>query len=105
MFNDHSARSDANETTTASRHETRKPRQEHSVPWFWPFAAAIEFGEEGMRLFEDNLEFLSEAQLMSAPPAPERRAPLAAASRSEFRRVAHSTFISSVGRRSEPCGT
>jgi len=56
---------------TASRQETRKPRQEHSVPWFWPFAAAIEFGEEGMRLFQDNLKFLSEVQLINAPPAPE----------------------------------
>jgi poly(3-hydroxybutyrate) depolymerase len=61
---------------TASRQEIlRKPRQEHSVPWFWPFAAAIELGDEGMRLFEDNLEFLTEAQLMSAPPAPEWATP------------------------------
>jgi hypothetical protein len=52
MSNYRSARSSGKETMTASRHETRKPRQEHSVPWFWPFAAAIEFGEEGMRLFE-----------------------------------------------------
>lgn len=60
---------------SASRQETRKPRQEHSVPWFWPFAAAIEFGEEGMRLFEDNLKFLTEAQLINAPPAPEWATP------------------------------
>jgi hypothetical protein len=33
--------------------EIRKPRHEHSVPWFWPFAAAIEFGEEGMRLYQE----------------------------------------------------
>ena len=43
------------QATTASHQETRKPLREHSVPWFWPFAAAIEFGEEGMRLFQDNL--------------------------------------------------
>jgi poly(3-hydroxybutyrate) depolymerase len=55
--------------------ETRKPRHEHSVPWFWPFAAAIEFGEEGMRLFEDNLEFLTEVQRINAPPAPEWATP------------------------------
>ena len=30
--------------------------QEHSVPWFWPLAAAIELGEEGMRLFQRNLD-------------------------------------------------
>ena len=55
--------------------EIRKPRQEHSVPWFWPFAAAIEFGDEGLRLFQDNLEFLSEAYLINAPPAPEWATP------------------------------
>src|ERR1700694_5991151 len=75
MFNDRSARSNGKETTTASRQETRKPRQEHSVPWFWPFAAAIEFGEEGMRLYQDNLKFLTEAQLINAPPAPEWATP------------------------------
>ena len=55
--------------------ETRKPRQEHSVPWFWPFAAAIEFGEEGLRLFQDNLAFLAEAHLINAPPAPDWATP------------------------------
>jgi poly(3-hydroxybutyrate) depolymerase len=75
MFNDHSARSNGNETTTTPRHETRRPRQEHSVPWFWPFAAAIEFGEEGKRLFQDNLEFIAEAQRINAPPLPEWATP------------------------------
>ena len=75
MPNDRSARLSGTETMTASRQETRKPRQEHSVPWFWPFAAAIEFGEEGMRLFQDNLKFLNEAQLINAPPAPEWATP------------------------------
>ena len=60
---------------TSPHQEIRKPQQEHSVPWFWPFAAAIEFGEEGMRLFEDNLKFLKEAQLINAPPAPEWATP------------------------------
>jgi polyhydroxyalkanoate depolymerase len=60
---------------TTPRPETHKPRHEHSVPWFWPFAAAIEFGEEGMRLFQDNLKFLTEAQLINAPPAPEWATP------------------------------
>src|SRR5258705_10521419 len=71
MPNVRSARSNGNETVTVSRHETRIPRQEHSVPWFWPFAAAIEIGEEGMRLFQDNLKFLGEAQVINAPPAPD----------------------------------
>src|SRR2546425_5437443 len=75
MPNDRSTRSSSKETMTASRQETRKPRQEHSVPWFWPFAAAIEFGEEGMRLFQNNLKFLTEAQLINAPPAPEWTTP------------------------------
>jgi poly(3-hydroxybutyrate) depolymerase len=55
--------------------ETRKPRQEHSVPWFWPFAAAIEFGEEGMRLFQNNIKFIAEAQLINTPPPPEWATP------------------------------
>jgi len=47
------------------------PRCEHSVPFLWPFAAAIELGEQGMKLFERNLGFLSEAQRLAAPSAPE----------------------------------
>jgi poly(3-hydroxybutyrate) depolymerase len=65
----------SHQAMTASHQETRKPRREHSVPWFWPFAAAMEFGEEGMRVFQDNLEFLTEAQLINAPPAPEWATP------------------------------
>ena len=45
-------------------HPIRKPQQEHSVPWFWPFAAAIELGEEGMRLFQRNVEFLAHYKLV-----------------------------------------
>jgi poly(3-hydroxybutyrate) depolymerase len=56
---------------TTPHQEAHKPRQEHSVPWFWPFAAAIEFGEAGMRLFENNIKFLTEAQRINAPPPPE----------------------------------
>src|SRR5438046_5351603 len=75
MSNDLSARSSGKDTMTASHQQTRKPRREHSVPWFWPFAAAIEFGEEGMRLFQANLEFLTEVQRINAPPAPEWATP------------------------------
>ena len=46
------------------------PRQEHSVPWFWPMAAAIELGEAGMKLFQDNLRYVAEAEEISAPPKP-----------------------------------
>ncbi len=50
---------------------THHPRQEHSLPWFWPFAAAIELGEEGMTLFQDNLRYVVEAEEIAAPPKPE----------------------------------
>jgi poly(3-hydroxybutyrate) depolymerase len=46
-----------------------QPRAEHSVPWFWPFAAAIELGEAaGLEIFGENLKFVSEAGEISAPP-------------------------------------
>ncbi|OYV40625.1 MAG: hypothetical protein B7Z80_04050 [Rhodospirillales bacterium 20-64-7] len=46
------------------------PRCEHSVPYFWPLAGMVEMGEQGLRLFERNLNFLTEAQKISAPPPP-----------------------------------
>lgn len=36
------------------------PRQEHSIPWFWPLAAGIELGEAGLRLFDENVKFAGE---------------------------------------------
>ena len=48
-----------------------KPTHEHSVPWFWPMAAAIEMEEEGLRVFQDNLRYISEAAEIEAPPPPE----------------------------------
>jgi poly(3-hydroxybutyrate) depolymerase len=47
---------------------TIQPKVEHSVPWFWPYAAGIELGEEGLALFADNLKFVAEAVEISAPP-------------------------------------
>jgi hypothetical protein len=47
------------------------PRHEHSVPWFWPMAAAIELGEEGLALFQDNLRYVEKAIEFAAPPEPE----------------------------------
>ncbi|MGA8689047.1 MAG: hypothetical protein WB662_03820, partial [Methyloceanibacter sp.] len=47
------------------------PKSEHSVPWFWPYAAAIELGDEGLRIFKDNLKFVAEAGEISTPPPPE----------------------------------
>jgi poly(3-hydroxybutyrate) depolymerase len=48
---------------------------EHSVPWFWPFAAGIEMGEEGLALFDENLKFLAEAEEIEAEPPPEWATP------------------------------
>ncbi len=45
-----------------------RPAREHSVPWFWPFAAGIELAEIGARQFQDNLKFLVEAQTVTTPP-------------------------------------
>jgi poly(3-hydroxybutyrate) depolymerase len=53
------------------RSATLTPSQEHSVPWFWPWAAAIELEEEGLRFFQDNLAFVAEAEKLAAPPRPE----------------------------------
>jgi len=47
------------------------PSQEHSVPWFWPLAAAIEMEEAGLRLFIDNLKFVAAAEEITVPPPPE----------------------------------
>ena len=46
---------------TKARKMAALPGQEHSVPWFYPFAAAIEFADEGLELFADNLKFAVEA--------------------------------------------
>ena len=48
----------------------RKPGQEHSVPWFWPFAAAIEMEEDGLKLYRDNLRYLEAVEEITEPPAP-----------------------------------
>ncbi len=51
--------------------EISRPRQEHSVPWFWPLAAGIEWADDGLKLFADNLKFATEAATIAAPPPPE----------------------------------
>ena len=47
------------------------PRQEHSIPWFWPLAAAIELGESGLRLFDENVRFASELAKIEYELEPE----------------------------------
>ncbi len=49
----------------------KKPSQEHSVPWFWPLAAAIEMEQEGLKLFQRNLKFVTEAEEITEPPPPQ----------------------------------
>jgi poly(3-hydroxybutyrate) depolymerase len=55
---------------TTPRQVAHHPGQEHSVPWFWPMAAAIELGEAGTKLFQDNLRYVAEAEEITAPPKP-----------------------------------
>jgi polyhydroxyalkanoate depolymerase len=53
---------------------TQKPASnlyEHSVPWFWPVAAAVEMEEAGLHMFQDNMRYLAEAEKLEAPPPPE----------------------------------
>jgi polyhydroxyalkanoate depolymerase len=57
--------------TTRQRNHPALPRQEHSVPWFWPFAAGIELATDGLRLFRDNLKYAAEAYAIAAPSPPE----------------------------------
>ena len=49
----------------------RSPNNEHSVPLFWPIAAAIEFEEKGLELFEENMRFIGGAARIEAPPEPD----------------------------------
>ncbi len=53
----------------------KKPDFEHSVPWFWPVAAAVEMEEEGLKLFQDNMRFVAEAETIEAPPPPQWATP------------------------------
>ncbi len=53
----------------------KRLQHEHSVPWFWPFSAAIELGEAGLQQFEDNLAYFGEAESIVAPPAPQWATP------------------------------
>jgi poly(3-hydroxybutyrate) depolymerase len=51
------------------RNAAHQPKAEHSVPWFWPLAAAIELGTAaGLELLGENLKFIGEAGEISAPP-------------------------------------
>ena len=47
------------------------PRFEHSVPWFWPMAAAMEMQAAGLGVIHDSLKAAAEAIEIETPPAPE----------------------------------
>jgi len=49
----------------------RIPKHEHSIPWFWPMAAAIEMEENGLRMFQDNMRYIAEAAKIETPPPSE----------------------------------
>jgi len=56
---------------SATARQMHRNGHEHSVPWFWPFAAAIELGEEGVAQFQENLRFLATAEQLAVPPLPK----------------------------------
>jgi poly(3-hydroxybutyrate) depolymerase len=53
---------------TTTHHFCHKPNCEHSVPFLWPLASALELQEKGLDFFADNLQFLTEAEKIAAPP-------------------------------------
>ena len=49
---------------TTSHLETRKPLQEHSVPWFWPSLPQSNWVKKACSPFRITSVFLAEAQLI-----------------------------------------
>ena len=43
---------------------------EHSIPWFWPLSAAMEFAEEGLEFYRRNVAYLDRAAELTVPPPP-----------------------------------
>ena len=63
--------SETSKLAKTPKHEPKTPTHEHSVPWFWPLAAAIEMEQEGLKLFQDNIKFVAEAETITEPPPPQ----------------------------------
>jgi polyhydroxyalkanoate depolymerase len=64
-------RNEAEQAMNERKHtDAQRPGQEHSVPLFWPFAAAIEMEEAGLKIFRDNVRYVAEVGKLAAPPPP-----------------------------------
>ena len=61
----------SNASTSDTKPKSKPIKQEHSVPFFWPMAAAIEFQEAGLKFVEDNIRYLAEAEAIEIPPPPD----------------------------------
>jgi poly(3-hydroxybutyrate) depolymerase len=58
-----------------THHFCHKPRCEHSIPFLWPLAAALELEQKGLEIFAGNLKFLTETEKIVAPPPSEWATP------------------------------
>lgn len=58
-----------------TKSSTKELGGEHSVPLFWPFAAALQLQIGAVRSWEKGLDFLKEAEEITCPPAPEWATP------------------------------
>lgn len=52
-----------------------QPKFDHSIPWFWPLAKAMESGTMGLEAFSQNLRALAETARIVTPPPPEWATP------------------------------
>ncbi len=51
--------------------KTKTPKFEHSVPWFWPMAAAMEMEAAGLDMIHDSLMATAETISIESPPPSE----------------------------------
>ncbi|MDR7331264.1 alpha/beta fold hydrolase [Roseateles asaccharophilus] len=51
------------------------PACEHTVPFFWPWAAAMSLGGQALQLMKRNANFMVEADHIDHPPQPEWATP------------------------------
>lgn len=53
----------------------KRPKFDHSVPFFWPMTAAMEMEDAGLDIFRRNLEAASAIATIAAPPPPKWATP------------------------------